>query len=428
MMKKFLAMLLLVGVVQTGAFAKSHIDRQLKETKKTIHYNTADKFKRNYQVQPSDIDMKIEGIKDPGLIKLSNYNVINEADYKAKLAKDEEVYKKKIKPVLNKNMNSINIEPAAVDFYIVYRVAERLIRANGLDYVNWRIAVRKSLDFNAFSGQASYIIVNTGLYDALYTSEDALAFVMAHEMSHLILGHGEQDAELNYQLARLRHMVNAGELSQLAADVNARRIYAKMRFMEYMADAEAINLLVRAGYSPYKAKEALNFMDAIGTNNVVYADSSHPSVVDRIASYDENLAVIDPDSVNVGRENIYKSKVLNCKKSSDRVSIVLNKSDELKTFYAIESPQDKLKRIAYRNYVNGNFENAVKYFKQLTKVSDDFVAPLYLSCANEMLFMQTINPKYLKAAKKAIKKAQKNYASNPYIIKQVEDLNRLESL
>ncbi len=427
-MKQFLIALLLVGVIHSGAFAKSYIDRQLKETKRTIHYNTADKFKQNYNVQPSDIDMKIQGIKDPGLIKLSNYSVIKQSDYEAKLAKDEETYRKKIKPVLNKNMNSINIEPAAVDFYKVYRVAERLIRANGLDYVNWRIAVRKSKDFNAASFEGSYIEVNTGLYDALYTNEDALAFVLAHEMGHLILGHGQQKAELLYELARLKAFVDTDNLALLAKEINTRKIYAKMRFLEYMADTEAINLLVRAGYSPYKAKEALNFMDALGTGSVLYADSTHPKIQDRIASYNENLAVIDPDWVYVGRENIYKSDVLNCKKSSDRVSIILNKSDEPKTFYAVESAQDKLKRIAYRNYVNGNFTNAIKYFKKLSKTSDDFIAPLYLSCANEMLFKQTVNPKYLKAAKKAINKAMKCYGTNPHIIKQVETLNNLENL
>lgn len=427
MINKFLLVLLVVLFSQTGVFARSYIDKQLKETQRTIHYNTVDKFKQNYDEHP-ELDMQVDGIKDPGLIKLSSYTVISQKDYDSKLKKDEEVYRKTIRPILKKKMNSINIEPAAVDFYKVYRVSERLIRANGLDYVNWRVAVRKSMDFNASSFEGSYIIINTGLYDALYTSEDALAFVIAHEMGHLILGHTQQIAELNYQLARLKVLSNSNEYSDFAIDLSKRRIFAKKRFLEYMADAEAINLLVRAGYSPYKAREALNFMDALGTNSVVYADSTHPKIQDRIASYNENLAVIDPDWVYVGRENIYKSDVLNCKKSSDRVSIILNKSDEPKTFYSVETAQDKLKRIAYRNYVNGNFANAIKYFKKLSKISDDFIAPLYMSCANEMLFKQTVEHKYLKEARKAIEKAQKNYGTNPHIIKQLEALNNLENL
>ena len=40
-----------------------------------------------------------------------------------------------------------------------------------------------------------FICIYTGLYDSLRTSDEALAFVIGHEMSHLILGHGQRKLE-----------------------------------------------------------------------------------------------------------------------------------------------------------------------------------------------------------------------------------------
>lgn len=72
-----------------------------------------------------------------------------------------------------------------------------------MDYVNWRVAIRKSEDINAATYSGNYIIINTALYDSVYTNDDALAFVIAHEMSHQILGHTQRQAELYRKLERL---------------------------------------------------------------------------------------------------------------------------------------------------------------------------------------------------------------------------------
>lgn len=79
--------------------------------------------------QKASINTKL---KDPGLIKLSNVKPVDQKLYDEKIKKDEEIYNTKIRKAIFKKTNSVNVNPDAVDFYNVYRISERLIRANNL--------------------------------------------------------------------------------------------------------------------------------------------------------------------------------------------------------------------------------------------------------------------------------------------------------
>ena len=65
----------------------------------------------------------IKNLKDPKLIKLSNFEPIDEKLYQKKIDSDNEIYEKEIIPALNKKTKAVNIEPLAVDFYKIYRIA-----------------------------------------------------------------------------------------------------------------------------------------------------------------------------------------------------------------------------------------------------------------------------------------------------------------
>lgn len=296
-MKKLFILLIALSIPNCS-LAYSYVDKQLKEVKKNTRYNTVKIHKRNYfQTDYSKVNItKPKNIKDPKLIKLSDFTPVDEKAYKDKLQKDELIYKSQIMPALKKKSGYSKNEPAAVDFYNVYRISEKLIRANNLNYVNWRIAIRKSTDVNASSFNGNYITINTALYDSLYTSDDALAFVIAHEMSHLILGHQLRTQELsillndlysNYKRCKKDAIASAGLLIQM------RIVFNELKMMEYMADAEAMILLTKAGYTPYKAMEALNFLESI--SHIEYALEAHPATAKRIASANENISFANPD-------------------------------------------------------------------------------------------------------------------------------------
>lgn len=429
-MRKIILLIAVLSVLIPPASA-SYIDKQLKEVKKNTKYNSVQKYKRSYETPVVQVK-NVENLKDPKLIKLSEYTLIDEKDYQAKLDKDEAVYKKNIQPTIDKNMNSINIEPAAVDFYKIYRISERLIRANNLDYVNWRIAIRKSEDVNAASFNGNYIRVNTALYDSLHTSDDALAFVLAHEMSHQILGHNQRLAQLSKKLkkynavesSRDKSLTDLPNLTVSTFGLAGKKVvYNEMQKMEYMADSEAIILLTRAGYSPNKAMEALYTLDALP--NVEYFLMTHPLAKNRIESAEENISILNPDWVLEGKENIYNSEVLPCKKSSDRVSIVLTKSQNPKKFYEPEDIETRLKRIAYINYLHGNMDDAIKYFNKLGELTVDYVPYLYISYANEYLYNQSKDEKYLKNALKSIEKAKELNPQDKYVNEQYKEIENL---
>ncbi len=399
-MKKFIIALLLVSVPLSVCAKSSYIERQLKESKYNTEYNTVDIYKKSYE--KLDLNKrKIENLKDPKLIKLQEFEKISAADYKIKTNKDNEAYNA-VKTKLKTSKD--------VDYYRVYRIAERLIRANNLDYVNWRIAIRKTVDTNAYASNGNFICIYTGLYDSLRTSDEALAFVIGHEMSHLILGHGQRKLE-------------AASSIKSSDTVGALLYLQSSRDMEYLADAEAFSLLYRAGYSPEKAMEALYTMNAIPNINSIF--SSHPVTHRRIKSAIENIAVLDKNWIDEGRLNIYNSKVLPAKKSSDRVSFVIEKSEKAKNFYKPETFEKKLTRIAYLSYLNGNMENASRLFDKLAKETEKPEHYLYLSYANQYLYEKTKKDKYLKRAKSAIDKAIQVRPSDENMKKQY---NELESL
>jgi hypothetical protein len=357
-MKKLLIILLMLSV-STCANAKSYIDNQLKQINKNVKSNSVRIHERNYVSVGNPVQKPQAKINDPKLIKLSTFSVISDEEYKKKLAKDEKTYQKEIIPVLQKKTNAVNIEPSAIDFYNLYRISERLIRANNLDYANWLISVRKTADVNAYASNINHITIHTGLYDSLYGDDDALAFVIAHEMAHLILGHQEQDTGM------IKYMDKFGKLHGVGSKLIYKGLELKYnqnsRNREYMADAEGLILLTKAGYSPQKAISALNTMDTYGEVKFLRGIyNTHPDTSKRIESFRENMSVINPEWVEEGKSNIYNSEVLGVKKSSDRVSFVIDKSPNVSKFYQVEDVEQRLRRLAYASYLNGNFSNSIK--------------------------------------------------------------------
>lgn len=418
-MNKKIFAILLVMLINLPVFAGSYLDKQVKATKKNVKYESVKKHTAKYDMPKINKDIEL---KDPHLISLSNVPVVNESQYKAKIAKDNEIYNTKIKKALNTNLNSVNVQPAAVDFYNVYRIAEKIIRANNLDYINWRIAIRKSEEeFNAATSSANFIYINTALYDSLYTNSDALAFIIGHEMAHQILGHEQRTAEMYTKLKKLRELYGSS-VDGLTITVVKKKYLAELRNMEYIADALGAELMTRAGYDMDKGMEALTFMSALP--NVKTLSDDHPMTDKRIESIMENRATFPNEWVNEGKYNIINSNVLDVKKSSDRVSIVISKDSTSHNYYKPENKDAMLKRIAYTSYRNRNMKNAIKYFEKFS--GKDYVNYLYISYANEYLYKQTHKDKYLTEAKNAIEKAQSLASSNKYVQEQAKALNQLK--
>ena len=284
---------------------------------------------------------------------------------------------------------------------------------------------------NAATFSGNCITINTALYDSIYNNEDALAFVIAHEMSHQILGHAQRRAELYRKLERVgiveknyENDTPAKKFVNKSVGLVPRKLAAnELQQQELMADSEAFMLLSRAGYNSEGAMESLNLLAALP--NLKRFLNTYPDPKDRIKNAVETVSVLNPEWVNEGRENIYNSEVLPCKKSSDRVSIVISKSDIDKQFFQPEDVEQRLTRLAYMSYLRGNMDNAVKYFDMLATSTNKYVPYLYLSYSNEYMYKSTGNDKYLKDSKSALDKAKQLNPQDEFVKEQ--ELN-LESL
>ena len=436
-MKKIIVLVLLVSL-SCNAFGASYVDKQLKQIKYNQKYNTTDKqLKRKDYTKEFSEQFDIKNIKDPKLIKLTNITPIDEKKYQDKLKQDEATYKKDILPALKVRSYSYEGDAQPLDFYRIYRIAERIIRANNLEYTNWRIAIRKTPEeFNAYATGTNLIVIHTALYDSLYTNEDALAFAIAHEIAHNLLGHQQRMSEMDRIFGALkkgaRTKMNTNDLGQASAKLLTNsgalaykiKLYKEARMMEYMADTEGLNLIIKAGYSPDKALYTINFMHSL-TELKQLLFRTHPMSDDRMKSAQENIYYANPQWPQEGKYNIMNSNVLQCKKSSDHVSIVINQDDSLTKPFAFETMEERLTRLAYVSYTKGDMKNAVKYFEKLTDISDDFAPYLYLSYANEYLYQQTKDSSYLKKAKVAINKAYALNKNNTDITDQIKSIENL---
>jgi len=427
-MKKFLILFSALSVLSfmfSPAEAKDYVKTQIKELKHAQKYGTTKKVTQNKTYNFDSSSVISENIKDPHIMKFGDYEKISKAQYEEKLKQDEEKYKEYAKLLGKKHSTRYTTQADAEDFYTVYRVAEKLIRANKLDYMNWRICLDKNVEeVNAYSN-ASLVTITTSLFDTFNNNEDALAMVIGHEMGHSLLGHYKRSAQLLRRMQKEYALAKIGNTAALVAYKAMKRKYIiDSKNMEYAADAEGAKLALHAGYNLNSGSDILSFLTQYDLDRDI--DSDHPATDKRLESLKENAKLFPKEWKEMGEYNIYHSEVLPVKLSSDRKSIVIsapqNKLNPQK-YYAPETLNEMYARLGYMYYVNGQFEKSLKYFGELFKTdTTNSSAYLYASYAGEYLYKNTQNSKYLNLAKEYAKKAYSLDSKNKYIKEQVEAL------
>ncbi len=361
-------------------------------------------------------------LKDPKLIKIKKISSVDVNLYNKKLNEDKVKYKQ-IKSVLNQ------------DQFNLYKVTEKLLRANNLQYQNWRVGIKnKTEDVNAYTTAANLIIINSALYDSIYNDETALAFVVSHEISHNILNHGQKSYEILYKIKDLEKQAKAMRrrkeaiytLGDIAVDVQISNLCKKLRLMEYQADKEALTLMARAGFDMKEASNALKFLDRLPEINSNY--DTHPSTADRISAVNKELDIININALNAqGQNNIYNSKVINVKKSSDKKTFILEAQKEFKHFSYVAEPQDlKLIERAYSQYKEKDFINAQTNFKEAYSINKtNYIPALYLSYIDEYNYYKLHDRKLIKKSYHWVKRAKKIKPNDKNVLKQYNDVKTI---
>lgn len=411
-MKKILLLAMVLFVSQITCDAKDYAKMHLKQMKKNQEY----RINNTYFTESKAPVNKVASLKDPQLIKLSGYEDISSADLKSKLAKDNAEYQKVSKYLASKKINEYYMQAYSEDFYRVYRIAEKIIRANGLDFINWRLTISASNEFNAYNSDTNNVTVHAGLLDSFANNDDALALAMGHEFAHGLLGHAKRKAKYIAKINRAKRMLN-----YTAYNIALKRYNKVSRDMEYEADIEGAKLIAKAGYDLSKAKDVLAIL-----NTMSYADEinqTHPDNEKRLANYEQNKNMfIESEFRKQGLYNIYNSEVLNCEKSSNRNSIVLTggKRSNKQNYYQPESPLDMYLRYGYKSYLVGEADDAIKYFKDYLKYDKtNYAVYLYLSYAYEYLYQTKNKESDLKSAKEFADYAKKLAPNNKYVKDQI---------
>lgn len=137
---------------------------------------------------------------------------------------------------------------------------------------------------NAFALPGGPMFINTGLLKAV-DSEAQLAGVMGHEMSHVILRHGTNQASKS-GLLRLPAILGsqiaggsvAGQLAQLGIGLGTNSVLLKFsRTAETQADLTGSHLMSQAGYNPIEMARFFEKLSAQGGQRAPQFMSDHPN-------------------------------------------------------------------------------------------------------------------------------------------------------
>ena len=166
---------------------------------------------------------------------------------------------------------------------------EKYLNENGMSKkisgLQWEFNLIKTNEINAFAMPGGKIAFYTGILPVL-NSDSGIAFVMGHEIGHVIGGH-HAEASSNSALAGIAASVTdaitgGNIVSSLVSSGLSITLLKFNRTQEYEADKYGMIFMAMAGYNPSEAITALERMDSIGAKQGAEILSTHPSEKNRI--------------------------------------------------------------------------------------------------------------------------------------------------
>ena len=178
-----------------------------------------------------------------------------------------------------------------VDNYL-NRIVQRLaVQAPGAKYP-YQVKAVNATEINAFALPGGPIYINRGALEAA-RSEDELAGILAHEMSHIALRHGTNQASKAY-LGQAGLGILGGLLGRqnsttrvvnAIGGVGLNTVFLKFsRDDEYQADRTGAQIMARAGYDPNAMAsffQQLRTLQGRDPGKVEQFLSDHPAAADR---------------------------------------------------------------------------------------------------------------------------------------------------
>jgi predicted Zn-dependent protease len=189
----------------------------------------------------------------------------------------------------------------------VQEITDRLV-AQAIKFrpnsAGWRWEVQVINDpktVNAFCMAGGKMAIYTGMWDQLKATDDELAMVMGHEISHALLDHTRERMSVAQASSAGAQIAGAllgfgqlgGDLLQNAAVVAIG--LPNSRESEAEADAVGTRIAANAGYDPKSAVTLWEKMGKLGGGRQVEFLSTHPSPENRAAKLKELAAKLEPE-------------------------------------------------------------------------------------------------------------------------------------
>ena len=201
------------------------------------------------------------------------------------------------------------------------RICETLVMNSDKPYLykGYYVVILDTDEINAMATPGGHIFVSRGLIDCT-TSEDALAAVLAHEISHVQLGHSVEAIKASRVRTAVSDTTKAVAVTSIATantrsglQLSEKEMKKVMEAVNTFSDAsnEVVKTLVNTGFSKEQEfeadKQALYIMQSAGYDSYAMLDmleqldespsnsgwgSTHPSPKDRIKKVEKELAAM----------------------------------------------------------------------------------------------------------------------------------------
>lgn len=137
----------------------------------------------------------------------------------------------------------------------------------------------KSEEVNAFALPGGFIFLTDSILKLCNRDEDEIAFIVCHEMAHVIKGHAMERILAQYSINTLAGLVRTTGMMQNAAKQLATKYLTSSysRDNEFEADLLGTKLMLKCGY---KREGAVKLLERLRQNDVssISYFSSHPEI------------------------------------------------------------------------------------------------------------------------------------------------------
>jgi len=177
-------------------------------------------------------------------------------------------------------------DASSADQQLVSAVGARLAHAVNDPRREFCFQVAPSPTWNAYALPGGFVFITPPLLDLCGHDRDETAFLLAHEMGHVLRGHAKDQMTA----ATLLHAVTA---RLPGAGQMLRQMVGKgySRELELEADREAVRLAAAAGFDPRAALRALRRLAPVSPGNSGLAEylSTHPPWSERVRELERSV-------------------------------------------------------------------------------------------------------------------------------------------